>query len=47
MGGTPTDELLSYVFNKLKLPVDSMQQLHEVLDKRHSVGTCWPQRYSA
>jgi len=32
MGGTPTDELLSYVFNKLKLPVDSMQQLHEVLD---------------
>ena len=32
MGGTPTDELLSYVFRKLRLPVDSMHQLHAVLD---------------
>ena len=32
MGGTPTDELLSYVFRKLQLPADSMHQLHAVLD---------------
>ena len=32
MGGVPTDELLSHVFHKLKLPDDSLQQLQEILD---------------
>ena len=33
LGGTPTDELLCYVFNKLQLPSDAMSRLHEILQE--------------
>ena len=34
VGGSPTDELLTFVMHRLQLPADSLQRLHELLDER-------------